>query len=150
MIATMDSRLKGNMYELKVAAMLSSVGLYPYVPLVDIGADLVVTNRENKKFVPVQVKGRRKESSIVLTNKDDAFFAGKRFVIAYFIDEGPNRGVWFIPHKDWTKLAKSPNRRDDKKYVTIRDNRRKLERFKGRIGLFRAFDYLRIGERNVG
>ena len=50
------TQLIGKAKELEVASRFTTHGFLVYIPIVDLGADLVVGDPQMKRFVPVQVK----------------------------------------------------------------------------------------------
>lgn len=66
----MDKSLSGKSKELYIASLLVDAGFYVFWPFVDKGFDLVVTNGEGRKFVPIQVKYREKDPALGLDRND--------------------------------------------------------------------------------
>ena len=56
-----DKSLTGKSKEPEVASRLVDEGFYVFWPFVDKGFDLIVTDENGKKFVPIQVKYRTKD-----------------------------------------------------------------------------------------
>jgi hypothetical protein len=127
----MDKSLIGKSKELYIASLLVDAGFYVFWPFVDKGFDLVVTNAEGRKFVPIQVKYREKDPALGLDRNDAEKFDGKDVFLAFLIG---NR-YWFLPFAKWKEMSVDRNRGDNKLYVTISKNEEKLKPFQGDNGL---------------
>lgn len=137
-----NTSLVGRAKELEVAGMLIRNGIYVFWPLVDTGADLLATNRDASRCIPVQVKYRAKGwGALDLTVSDKERFQKPNTVIAFLVGED----AWFLPFDEWDKKdvdGKHRKRRDNRVYVRIRENAKWLEKFKGEPGIQRAFRQL--------
>lgn len=126
--------LIGKAKELEVASVLTRHGLVVYVPLVDIGADLVVSNTSMKKLIPIQVKFQARSPGLVLDRSYVSRFETTDLVVAFLIGEGSTNGTWFIPIAAFRDRMKDPGRRDDKVYITVNEERAWLQQFEGDRG----------------
>ena len=131
----MDKSLSGKSKELYIASLLVDAGFYVFWPFVDKGFDLVVTNGEGRKFVPIQVKYREKDPALGLDRNDAEKFDGKDVFLAFLIGERPNQRVWFLPFGKWKEMSVDRNRGDNKLYVTISKNEERLKAFEWDNGL---------------
>jgi len=127
----MDTSLSGKSKELFIASLLVDAGFYVFWPFVDKGFDLVVTNGEGRKFVPIQVKYREKDPALGLDRSDAEKFYGKDVFLAFLI----GKRFWLIPFAKWKEMSVDRNRGDNKLYVTIAKNEEKLKAFQGDNGL---------------
>lgn len=131
-----DTSLIGRAKELEVAGMLIRNGIYVFWPLVDTGADLLATNRDASRSIPVQVKYRASGwGALDLTVSDKQRFKKPNTVIAFLVGEH----AWFLPFDEWSKKHIDKKRRDHRIYVRIRENAKWLAQFKGDGGVRRAF-----------
>jgi hypothetical protein len=130
-----DKTLIGKSKELYVAWLLINEGFYVYWPFVDRGFDLVVTNGEGKKFIPIQIKFREKDNSLGLHSEDVNRFAGKNVYLAFIAGQQPRQKIWLLPFREWEKISIDRNRRDHKIYVNIAKNEDILKTFEGINGL---------------
>lgn len=134
-----DTSLIGRSKELEVAGMLIRNGIYVFWPLVDTGADLLATNRDASRSIPVQVKYRATGwGALDLTLSDKQRFEKPNTIIAFLIGED----AWFLPFDKWSEKHVDTKRRDNRIYVRIRENARWLTQFKGDAGIRRAFQKL--------
>jgi len=132
----MDKSLIGKAKELEVASMLVDAGFYVFWPFVDKGYDLIVTNEEGRKFVPIQVKYRGEENTALALYKSDAVkFHGKEVFLAFLTGKQPNQKVWLLPFDKWEEMRVDRNRGDNLLYVTISKNEERLKAFEGDNGL---------------
>jgi hypothetical protein len=130
-----DKTLIGKSKELYVAWLLINEGFYVYWPFVDRGFDLVVTNGEGKKFIPIQIKFREKDNSLGLYREDVNRFAGKNVYLAFIVGQQPRQKIWLLPFREWEKITTDRNRGDQKIYVKITEHEDILEKFEGTNGL---------------
>ncbi len=124
-----DSSLKGKAKELYVASLLTQHGFYVYWPLVNRGYDLICTNRDEKRFLAVQVKYRTKKGSLDLEVTDCRRFAGRSVLLAYIMGEGPDDHVWLIPFDEWQRKAEDRRRGDGLVCLNVNRNKRWLRQF---------------------
>ncbi|HHX8698691.1 TPA: group I intron-associated PD-(D/E)XK endonuclease [Vibrio diabolicus] len=115
----MKTAVIGKAKELEVASALVSKNLYVYFPLVDNGYDLIVSDDDGKRHMPVQVKYRKKDSSINFNMKDVERFKGKNVIIAWLTGEGCNYKSWYLPFDLWLEHAKDTKRADNFLNLTI-------------------------------
>lgn len=127
----MDTSLCGKSKELYIASLLVDAGFYVFWPFVDKGFDLVVTNAEGRKFIPIQVKYREKDAGLVLDRNDAKKFDGKDVFLAFLI----GKRYWFLPFAKWKEMSVDRKRGDNRLYVTISKNEGKLKLFQGDNGL---------------
>ena len=121
----------GKAKELEVASAFAKHGLLVYVPLLDVGADLVVGNATLKRLIPVQVKYRANDPGLALERKFVEAFAGTDLFIAFLIGEKS----WFIPIARFRERMKDRSRRDGKVYITVSEERSWLKQFEGLSGI---------------
>jgi hypothetical protein len=57
-----DTSLIGKAKELQVASQLVAAGIYVYFPLLDNGFDLLAANQTGTRFLPVQVKYKKRRT----------------------------------------------------------------------------------------
>lgn len=137
-----DTSLIGRAKELEVAGMLIRNGIYVFWPLVDTGADLLATNRDASRCIPVQVKYAAKESSLGLTKADKGRFAKPNTVLVFVVGQADKQRSWFLPFQEWSKKCVDMNRRDERIYVRINENSNWLAKFEGDAGIQRVFSEL--------
>lgn len=138
-----NTSLIGRAKELEVAGMLIRNGIYVFWPLVDTGADLLATNRDASRSIPVQVKYRATGwGALDLTMADKERFKKPNTVIAFLVGKNGNQRAWFLPFNEWLKKHVNPNRRDGRIYVQISKNEKWLEKFQDDAGIRRAFGEL--------
>ena len=137
-MSQIDRRLRVCNYELQIAENLTRAGIYVSLPLLDCGADLIVTDKDHKKFIAVQVKGYKKESSIVLTRKAQNNYKDRNFILAFVVESGKGSGTYYISYSEWDRLAVDRKRADGKRYIKLGDKAR-VEKYRGDRGLKRAF-----------
>jgi len=126
--------LIGKAKELEVATALTRYGLVVYMPLVDIGADLVVSDTSMKKLIPIQVKFQARSPGLVLDRSYVSRFKTTNLVVAFLIGEGSTKGMWIIPIAAFRRRMKDPRRRDGKVYITVSEERAWLRQFEGDRG----------------
>jgi hypothetical protein len=125
-----DNVLSGKAKELQVAALLTELGFYVFLPLVDKGFDLVITGTSGKRFIPIQVKYRAKDSGFALKKKHIRIYNENNVLLAFIIGVGENKQTWFIPFKKWLSKAQDNKRRDKIVFVSIKGNAKWLTRYK--------------------
>lgn len=130
-----NTLLIGKSKELVIASQFTEHGLLVFFPFVDIGADLIVSGEAMKRFLPVQVKYNRKAPALGLEKNYIKRLSGIKMILVFIIGSGSNEGTWYIPLNEFEKHTKDRDRKDKVVYITIRDNREWLERFKGENGL---------------
>lgn len=137
-----DTTLIGRAKELEVAGMLIRNGIYVFWPLVDTGADLLATNRDASRCIPVQVKYAAKKSALGLNRADMKRFKKPNTVVAFVVGTAERQRAWFLPFQEWAKKCVDRNRRDERIYVRIRENAGWLAGFEGDAGIRRVFGQL--------
>jgi hypothetical protein len=125
-----DNVLSGKAKELQVAALLTELGFYVFLPLVDKGFDLVITGTSGKRFIPIQVKYRAKSSGFTLKKKHIGIFNNKNVLLAFIIGDGKNKGTWFIPFEEWHSKSEDHDRLDEIVFVSIDRNDEWLTKYK--------------------
>lgn len=109
----------GKSYELLVAKNLTEKGIIVSMPLIDNGADLIATNQDFTKVVPIQVKKKEHERNIFFKGKEIEQYKNRNIYIAYFLRDSS----WYIPFDDgFLQMATITNRRDQAGYISISDN----------------------------
>lgn len=137
-----DTSLIGRAKELEVAGMLIRNGIYVFWPLVDTGADLLATNRDASRCIPVQVKYAAKKSALGLTKADMGRFAKPNTVLVFVVGQADKQRTWFLPFQEWSKKCVDTNRRDERIYVPIAENADWLAKFEDDAGIRRVFSEL--------
>ncbi|HET6884176.1 MAG TPA: hypothetical protein VFI31_28735 [Pirellulales bacterium] len=137
-----DTTLIGRAKELEVAGMLIRNGIYVFWPLVDTGADLLATNRDASRCMPVQVRYAAKRSALGITRAEAKRFAKPNTVLAFVVGKGNKQHTWFLPFDEWKKKYVDTNRRDGRIYVRITENVQWLGQFEGDAGILRTFSQL--------
>jgi len=133
-----STQLIGKAKELEIAGQFTRHGLLVFSPFVDTGADLVVSDQSMRRFLPIQVKYRARNPGIGLEQGYVERLMGINLILVFIIGKGNNSGTWYIPLSDFSKKAKKPpNRKDNRMYITVNDNLRWLEKYKGDNGVLR-------------
>jgi hypothetical protein len=128
--------LVGKAKELEVASQFTRHGLVVYVPLVNLGADLVIADPGMQRPIPVQIKFRAKSSAIDLNRTFVETFQNTDLVLAFIIGGSSNTGSWYILLKEFIKKKKDPpERRDDRLYITVAKTWQWLKTFEGDSGI---------------
>ena len=139
------SVLIGKAKELYVATLLVARHLHVYFPLVDNGFDLLVSNSDGTKFIPVQVKYAQAGTNFSLIRKDADKFKACNAVLAFGIGTAEINDFYFFPASAWAKKAndRAPRKehaRDDGKLVVYRKKDQEwVKKFVGKHGIDLAF-----------
>jgi hypothetical protein len=140
-----DTTLIGRAKELEVAGMLIRNGIYVFLPLVDTGADLLATNRDASRCIPIQVKYAAKSSSLGLTKADTRRFKKPNTILAFLVGKVgkvDKQRAWFLPFREWEKRSKDTNNRVERIYMPINENADWLTKFQDDAGIRRVFSEL--------
>ena len=127
--------LIGKAKELEIARQLTEEGLLVFLPLVDEGVDLVVTDLKMRRFLPIQVKFRETRSGLGVYKKDVRRLRQADLILAFIVASGPNQGTWYIPLKDFMEKKIDPKRKDEYIYIQIDKRREWLKEYKEEKGI---------------
>jgi hypothetical protein len=133
--------LIGKAKELYVATLLVARHLHIYFPLVDNGFDLLVTNNDGTRILPVQVKYKNTRSGFSLKRADAEKFIRCNAVLAFGSGAAEDPEFYFFPAKEWASKAEDRDRGDDMRviYLASAENQEWAKRFLGKQGIDLAF-----------
>ena len=134
-----NAALIGKAKELYIAYLLFEQGLYVYTPLLDSGFDFLVTDKNHKKIVPLQVKYKKERTGFSLLESDVEKFSQARAVIAFGDGDANLENFYFIPADKFTKKASDYKREDKKLVIRFSEEKNWATQFKGEDGLKKAF-----------
>jgi|GEM_PF-3638941 hypothetical protein len=126
-----DNLFTGAKYELLLASRLTEKGIIVSAPLIDIGVDLIASNRNFSNSLPIQVKFKSTEKNIFFTGKEIDSYSPKNVYIAYFLGDSE----WYMPFKTFLDLAeRPPHRKDRAGYIKIKDKKEQIETYHNERG----------------
>ncbi|MCL6417867.1 hypothetical protein MIB92_19620 [Aestuariirhabdus sp. Z084] len=126
-----DNLFIGASQELSLASKLTSEGIIVSTPLVDIGVDLIASNKDFSNSIPIQVKYKSREKNIFFTGKEIDSYSSKNVYIAYYLA----KDSWFMPFDKFLQLAERPeNRKDRAGYIKLKDKADNLDQYKNEQG----------------
>ncbi len=134
-----NTLLIGKAKELHVATLLVAKHLHVYFPLVDNGFDLLVTNSDGTKFLPVQVKYKRSRTGFSLKRTDAKKFQNCNAVLAFGSGTAQSAEFYFLPAQQWASKVEDRGRGDDRLVVYLTKHREWAKQFVGDAGIDLAF-----------
>jgi len=130
----------GTSYELLLASQLTKEGVIVSMPIVDIGVDLIATNRSFSKCVPIQVKYKSQEPNIFLKKKEALSLSETESYLAYYLKDA----AYFLPYEIFAKLAiKASHRKDEPTFITVNDNTTELAAYKDALGFKKLIETIK-------
>ncbi|MBQ4889391.1 hypothetical protein J8L86_05995 [Shewanella sp. MMG014] len=135
-----NSLFIGASQELDLASKLTSEGIIVSTPLVDIGVDLIASNKDFSNSIPIQVKYKSVERNIFFTGKEIDSYNSKNVYIAYYLAQES----WFMPFSKFLELAERPEGRKDRAgYIKVKDKSTELAQYKGKQGFTLMIDAIK-------
>lgn len=130
----------GTSYELHLASQLTKEGVIVSMPMVDIGVDLIVTDQNFSKCLPIQVKSKSQEKNIFLNKKEALSLSEKKPYLVYYLKDES----YFLPYEIFAKLAiKASHRKDEPTFIKVNDNTAELAAYKDALGLKKLIEEIK-------
>ena len=131
------TNLIGKAKEFEIAGRLMRHGIHVYLPFVDVGVDLIATNEQATKLIPLQVKYRAKATGLSLSPKQQKRYKQAHVTLVFMIGDRELNNTYYIPYEEWSLKAKNPPRKDGRRYISLRKARRWLEQYRADAGIRR-------------